>query len=142
MSAFSRARFDHRFQFQAGPRVGFEQPGWSSPRWSDNSPTLGAVHDDELRSGVADITDEAGKDTSGSGHSASEQCPTSAVLVQSMVDTQTLIEHLIDLDGITECRHQGRYLALCDVEILAASMHTEERGFCRECLRRQVDRCT
>lgn len=67
---------------------------------------------------------------------------TGTVLVQTMVDARTLIEHLIDLDGIAECRHQGTYFALCGVEVLAASMTTEERGFCRECLRKQVDRCT
>ncbi|MGH3939847.1 MAG: hypothetical protein ACRDTG_14700 [Pseudonocardiaceae bacterium] len=67
---------------------------------------------------------------------------TNAVLVQTMVDAQTLIEHLIDLHGIAESRHQGRYIALCGVGVLAASMATEERDFCRKCLRRQVDRCT
>ncbi|MGH3913439.1 MAG: hypothetical protein ACRDTC_08515 [Pseudonocardiaceae bacterium] len=67
---------------------------------------------------------------------------TSTVLVQSMVDSRTLIEHLIDLDTLAVARQVGRYTALCGVEVLAASLTTEERGFCRECLRRQVDRCT
>lgn len=64
------------------------------------------------------------------------------ILVQTMVDAQTLIEHLIALDGIAETRRQGRYTALCGVEVLAASMTTEERSHCRKCIRRQVDRCT
>lgn len=67
---------------------------------------------------------------------------TSSVLAQSMVDARTLIEHLIDLDGIAKSRHQGRYSALCGIEVLAASMTTKESGFCRECIRKQVDRCT
>ncbi|MGH3937132.1 MAG: hypothetical protein ACRDTG_00625 [Pseudonocardiaceae bacterium] len=67
---------------------------------------------------------------------------TDTVLVQTMVDAQTLTEHLIDLDRITASRHQGRYIALCGIGVLAASMTTEERDFCRKCIRRQVDRCT
>lgn len=67
---------------------------------------------------------------------------TSTVLVQTMVDARTLTEHLIDLDTIAAARHEGRYTALCGTEVLAASMTTKERGFCRKCLRRQVDRCT
>ncbi|MGH3914036.1 MAG: hypothetical protein ACRDTC_11620 [Pseudonocardiaceae bacterium] len=67
---------------------------------------------------------------------------TKAILVQTMVDAGTLIEHLIDLDTITTARSRGCYPALCGVDVLAASMTTKERGFCRECLRRQVDRCT
>ncbi|MGH3939840.1 MAG: hypothetical protein ACRDTG_14665 [Pseudonocardiaceae bacterium] len=66
---------------------------------------------------------------------------TKAVLVQTMVDAQTLIEHLIDLDIIAAARSRGRYTALCGIEVLAASMTTEENRFCRKCLRRQVDRC-
>ena len=67
---------------------------------------------------------------------------TATVLVISMVDAQTLTEHLIDLDTVTAVRHQGRYIALCGTEVLAASMTTEERDFCRDCIRCQVDRCT
>lgn len=67
---------------------------------------------------------------------------TASVLVQSMVDAVTLTEHLIDLDAMTAARSRGRYTALCDTEVLAASMTTQERDFCRECIRRQVDRCT
>lgn len=67
---------------------------------------------------------------------------TSSALAQTMVDARTLTEHLIDFDTFTAVRHQGRYVALCGTEVLAASMTTEERGHCRECFRRQVDRCT
>jgi len=67
---------------------------------------------------------------------------TRAILVQTMVDARTLTEHLIDLDVITAARSCGRYTALCGVEVLAASMTTEERHFCRVCIRRQVARCT
>lgn len=66
----------------------------------------------------------------------------STILVQTMVDAQTLIEHLIALEDIAETRWQGRYTALCGAEVLAASMTTEERSHCRKCLRRQVARCT
>ncbi|MGQ0777150.1 MAG: hypothetical protein ACT4NY_22505 [Pseudonocardiales bacterium] len=66
----------------------------------------------------------------------------SAVLAQSMFDSRTLIEHLIDLDVMTAARSRGCYIALCGADVLAASMATEERDFCRPCLRRQVDRCT
>lgn len=69
ISAFSRAIFDHRIHFRAGPRVGLEQPDRSSPAGPNNSPTLGAVHDDERMSGVADVANETGKDTSESQHS-------------------------------------------------------------------------
>lgn len=67
---------------------------------------------------------------------------TASVLVQSMVDAVTFTEHLIDLGTITAARSHGRYPALCGTEVLAASMTTQERGFCRVCMRRQVDRCT
>lgn len=67
---------------------------------------------------------------------------TSAALAQTMVDSSTLTEHLIDLDIITAARQHGRYIALCGAEVLAASMSTEERGYCQDCLRRQVGRCT
>ncbi|MGH3942596.1 MAG: hypothetical protein ACRDTG_29035 [Pseudonocardiaceae bacterium] len=67
---------------------------------------------------------------------------TRAILVQTMVDAVTLTEHLIDLDVIAANRSLGRYTALCSVEVLAASMTTEERRFCKACIRRQVDRCT
>ncbi|MGQ0777655.1 MAG: hypothetical protein ACT4NY_25145 [Pseudonocardiales bacterium] len=66
---------------------------------------------------------------------------TKAILVQTMVDARTLTEHLIDLDVITTARSRGCY-ALCGVDVLAASMTTEERRFCEACIRRQVDRCT
>ncbi|MGQ0774533.1 MAG: hypothetical protein ACT4NY_08970 [Pseudonocardiales bacterium] len=66
---------------------------------------------------------------------------TKAILVQTMVDAQTLTEHLIDLDVIAASRSRGSYLALCGVEVLAASMTTEESRFCQDCIRRQVDRC-
>ena len=66
---------------------------------------------------------------------------TRAILVQTMVDAQTLTEHLIDLDVIAASRSRGSYLALCGVEVLAASMTTEESRFCQDCIRRQVDRC-
>jgi len=66
---------------------------------------------------------------------------TRAILVQTMVDAQTLTEHLIDLDIIVADRSRGRYTALCGAEVLAASMATQEERFCEECIRRQVDRC-
>lgn len=47
-----------------------------------------------------------------------------AILVQTMVDAQTLTEHLIDLDIIAVARSQGRYPALCGGEVVAASMTT------------------
>ncbi|MGH3930271.1 MAG: hypothetical protein ACRDTF_09885 [Pseudonocardiaceae bacterium] len=64
-----------------------------------------------------------------------------AILVQTMVDTRTLTEHLIDLDTLAASRSNGSYLALCGIEVLAASMTTEEQRFCQACIRRQVDRC-
>ncbi|MGQ0775513.1 MAG: hypothetical protein ACT4NY_14000 [Pseudonocardiales bacterium] len=66
---------------------------------------------------------------------------TRAILVQTMVDAQTLTEHLIDLDIIAAGRSRGRYTALCGAEVLAASMTTEQSRFCEDCIRRQVDRC-
>ena len=59
---------------------------------------------------------------------------TKTVLVQTMVDAQTLIEHLIDLDTLAAARSRGRYSALCGIEVLAASMTTEENHFCRKWL--------
>lgn len=67
---------------------------------------------------------------------------TSAILVHTMVDARTLIEHLVDLGTFATTRNHGYYTALCGIDVLAASMTTEECGYCRECLRRQVDRCT
>ncbi|MGH3938502.1 MAG: hypothetical protein ACRDTG_07670 [Pseudonocardiaceae bacterium] len=64
-----------------------------------------------------------------------------AILVQTMVDAQTLTEHLIDLDTLAASRSRGSYLALCGNEVLAASMTTEEQSFCQKCIRQQVDRC-
>ena len=101
------------------------------------------------REGMSDERDK-GTDHAGSGRPGSAnrrgvlwRClVTSSVLAQSMVDAVTLTEHLFDLDSIAESRHQGRYIALCGIEVLAASMTTKERDFCRECISKQVDRCT
>lgn len=49
---------------EQAPGPGLRQPGWSSPCRSGHSPVLGAVHYNERISGVADVANETGQDTS------------------------------------------------------------------------------
>lgn len=53
-----------------------------------------------------------------------------------ITDARTRVEHLMS-DAAMEHRHSGRYLALCGIEVLAASLTDPGRGQCQHC-REQV----
>jgi hypothetical protein len=54
-----------------------------------------------------------------------------------VTDARTRIEHLITDAVAVQQRHTGRYLALCGIEVLVASLTEPERGRCLPC-REQV----
>jgi hypothetical protein len=50
------------------------------------------------------------------------------------VDARTLVEHLLTDDALSGGRRpQGRYIALCGVTVLPASLTVGERDRCRSC---------
>jgi hypothetical protein len=50
-----------------------------------------------------------------------------------IIDAKTHIEHLMTDESAVAYRHSGRYLALCGVEVLAASLAAPDRGRCPMC---------
>lgn len=52
------------------------------------------------------------------------------------LDAHTEVEHLVTDDTVAAHRHSGRYLALCGVQVLTASLTARERTQCRPCHRR------
>jgi hypothetical protein len=50
-----------------------------------------------------------------------------------ITDARTRIEHLMTDAAAMEHRHVGRYLALCGIEVLAASLTDPGRGQCQPC---------
>ncbi len=52
-----------------------------------------------------------------------------------ITDANTEVEHLVTEDTVVAHRHSGRYLALCGVQVFAASLTTRERTQCRRCHR-------
>jgi hypothetical protein len=52
-----------------------------------------------------------------------------------MVDAHTLTAHLLTDEALAVGRRgEGRYTALCGVDVLPASLTAAERGFCRSCI--------
>lgn len=64
-----------------------------------------------------------------------------AVLVLKVTDALSLSQHLVTLDAFHTGRSAGRYAAVCGATLLVASMTTEERGYCRACLRWRSGQC-
>ncbi|MCA1671646.1 MAG: hypothetical protein LC799_05405, partial [Actinobacteria bacterium] len=63
-----------------------------------------------------------------------------AALVLSVVDSRTHVMHLVAVEMAALHRRSGRYPALCDVEVLSASMMTEPERECQDCqTRAQAD---
>lgn len=54
----------------------------------------------------------------------------------SVVDGQTRMSHLVTGEAVSRYRRFGRYPALCQAEVLAASLTTEPVDECQECRRR------
>lgn len=52
-----------------------------------------------------------------------------------ITDAQTHLEHLVTDESLAAHRHSGRFLALCGIEVLAASLTDPGRGRRRECAR-------
>ncbi len=50
-----------------------------------------------------------------------------------ITDAHTRVEHLMTDASAMEHRHAGRYLALCGIEVLAASLTERERSQCQPC---------
>ncbi|MGH3548330.1 MAG: hypothetical protein ACRDQU_09505 [Pseudonocardiaceae bacterium] len=52
-----------------------------------------------------------------------------------ITDALTHIEHLVSDESVAAQRHTGRYVALCGMTVLAASLTDPGGGWCRECTR-------
>jgi hypothetical protein len=52
-----------------------------------------------------------------------------------IVDAQTSMEHLIIDESVVAHRHAGRYLAVCGVQVLAASLTAPQQSRCPVCPR-------
>ncbi len=52
-----------------------------------------------------------------------------------VTDAQTQVEHFLSEESVAEHRHAGRYLALCGVHVLAASLTASPRAHCGPCVR-------
>jgi hypothetical protein len=50
-----------------------------------------------------------------------------------ITDAHTRVEHLITDESAMAHRRSGRYLALCGVQVLAASLTAPGRDQCRRC---------
>lgn len=50
-----------------------------------------------------------------------------------ITDAHTHVEHLMTDESAVAHRHSGRYLALCGIEVLAASLTAPGRRHCRRC---------
>ncbi len=50
-----------------------------------------------------------------------------------ITDAYTHIQHFMSDQSAMAHRHAGRYLALCGIEVLAASLAERERGQCGPC---------
>ncbi len=50
-----------------------------------------------------------------------------------ITDARTRVEHLMTDASAMEHRHSGRYLALCGIEVLAASLAEREHSRCQPC---------
>jgi hypothetical protein len=52
-----------------------------------------------------------------------------------MVDARTLQAHLLTDEALAAGRRgEGRYVALCGVDVLPASLTAAERGYCTSCV--------
>lgn len=58
------------------------------------------------------------------------------VSVVSVVDGQTRMSHLVTWEAVSRYRWFGRYPAMCDADVLTASLTTEPVDECQECRRR------
>lgn len=59
--------------------------------------------------------------------------PAGVTDAMGITDAQTRVEHLVTDASASEHRHAGRYLALCGIEVVAASLTERERGQRRPC---------
>lgn len=50
-----------------------------------------------------------------------------------VLDARTRVEHLMSDESAMAHRHSGRYVALCGVEVLAASLTAPEHSRCGPC---------
>ncbi|MGH3910655.1 MAG: hypothetical protein ACRDRM_07465, partial [Pseudonocardiaceae bacterium] len=48
------------------------------------------------------------------------------------------VAHLVTDDAMATGRTAGRYMAVCDTEVIAASLTTPESGYCRHCRQRRA----
>jgi hypothetical protein len=55
-----------------------------------------------------------------------------------IIDAQTHVEHLMADESVRAHGDSGRYLALCGVQVLAASLATPDRGRCPMCATRSA----
>jgi hypothetical protein len=57
-------------------------------------------------------------------------------LVLSVTDSRTRVVHLVAVETAALHRRSGRYPAMCDTEVITASMLTEPGKDCQDCLSR------
>lgn len=57
-------------------------------------------------------------------------------LVLSVTDSRTRVVHLVAVETAALHRRSGRYPAMCDSEVITASMLTEPGKNCQDCLSR------
>lgn len=57
-----------------------------------------------------------------------------SALVLSVTDSRSRIVHLVAVETAALHRRSGRYPALCETEVLTASMLTEPGKDCQDCL--------
>lgn len=62
-----------------------------------------------------------------------------AVTLFTVTDTDGMT-HLVTEDAMAAGRPSGCYVAVCDSPILAASLTTPERSYCRSCRRESAGR--
>jgi hypothetical protein len=51
-----------------------------------------------------------------------------------IVDAETYVEHWVTDRSAAEHRHSGRYLTVCGIQVLAASLTAPPRGRCMVCV--------
>jgi hypothetical protein len=67
-------------------------------------------------------------------HAVSASTATPRVLVSELTDAQTKRTHLVTEQAFAAGCRTGRYQAICDDEVLAASLTTPGVGYCEACV--------
>jgi len=63
---------------------------------------------------------------------------TGKVHLTVVTDARSGTAHLVTEEAMAAGRPTGRYVGLCDGEVIAASLTTPARGYCRRCRHRRA----